>query len=172
MSALMATPPQQRFTTIFRQEHRIVRDLLLELVDAFEARDVSRATSLLAETATVAGPHFRYEEESLYPALVPIFGAEYIEKLVGDHDRAIESARRLVELAGQETVGDEEASEAVLLLRGILPHVSDCEGLTIMAELLPDSAIESLLETRAAARREELDLLTWAAEVRPPPPPS
>jgi hypothetical protein len=44
--------------------------------------------------------------------------------------------------------------------------VSDCEGLTIMVELLPDASVESIVETREAAREDGLDLLTWAAEVR------
>jgi hypothetical protein len=162
-----ATLPLTRFSTIFREEHRLVRDLLIDLVRAFEARDLPRATLLIGETATATGPHFRYEEESLYPALVPIFGTEYVEKLLGDHDFAIASARRLVELAGRETLTDDETAEAVRLVRGILPHVSDCDGLTIMVELLPDPSIESILATRDAAREEALDLLTWAAEVRP-----
>jgi Hemerythrin HHE cation binding domain len=169
MTAATAPLPLQRFSATFREEHRIVRDLLLELLQAFEARDLTRVRALLGETATVTGPHFRYEEESLYPALVPIFGAEYVDKLLADHDLAIASARRLVELARQEALTDAEATQAVRLVRGILPHVSDCEGLTIMVELLPDAAVESILETRDRARDEGLDLLTWAAQVRPRP---
>jgi hemerythrin HHE cation binding domain-containing protein len=158
--------PIQTFQTIFREEHRVVRDLLLALVDALEARDLERARTLLQQVAATAGPHFRYEEEALYPALVPIFGAGYIEKLVGDHDFAIASARRLAVVAAQNTLTDDEAAEAIRLVRGILPHVSDCEGLTIMAELFSDSVVESVLETREAAREAGLDLLAWAAEVR------
>lgn len=169
MSGTSATLPLDTFVAIFREEHRAVRDLLLELVDAFEASDPMRTRALLGELAAVAGPHFRYEEESLYPALVPIFGSEYIDKLLGDHDFAIASARRLAELTGRETLTGDETAEAVRLVRGILPHVSDCEGLTIMVELLPDMFVESLLETRDAARRDGLDLLSWAAEVRPRP---
>jgi hypothetical protein len=57
----------------------------------------------------------------------------------------------------------------VRLTRGILPHVSDCEGLTIMVELFPDSALEAVLDARARAREAGLDLLTWAGEVRTRP---
>jgi hypothetical protein len=135
MTGSTATRPFETFGAIFREEHRAVRDLLLELVDAFEARDLGAARDLLGELAAAAGPHFRYEEESLYPALVPIFGAEYVDKLLGDHDLAIVSARRLVEITSADTLTEEEAREAVRLVRGILPHVSDCEGLTIMVEL-------------------------------------
>jgi hypothetical protein len=161
-----ATLPLDTFAASFREEHRTVRDLLLELVRAFEARDLARAGALLGEVAAVTGPHFRYEEESLYPALEPIFGADYVDELLRDHDYAIASARRLVELAGQDVLAEDDVVEAVRLVRGILPHVSDCEGLTIMVELLPDASVESIVETREAAREDGLDLLTWAAEVR------
>lgn len=166
MPATEPPRPVDTFTAIFAAEHRAVRDLLLALVDAFEARDPQRARPLLAELAAVAGPHFRYEEESLYPALVPIFGAGYVDKLVGDHDFAIGSAGRLVELACQDELSNEDGGEAVRLVRGILPHVSDCDGLSIMVELLPDADVQSLLETRDRAREHGVDLLSWAKHVR------
>jgi len=96
----------------------------------------------------------RYEEEALYPSLV---------------DFAIASARRLVELTDGRELSEPETSEAVRLTRGVLPHVSDCEGLTIMVELFPEPAVESVLEARDRAREEGLDILTWARKVRTRP---
>ena len=165
----VAVSPFDRFATVFREEHRVVRDLLLDLVDAYESANPERAKKVLAEIARITGPHFRYEEETLYPALVPVFGAEYIEKLLGDHDFAIASARRLVELTDGRALSAAETAEAVRLTRGILPHVSDCEGLTIMVELFPEPAVESVLEARDRAREEGLDILTWARKVRTRP---
>ena len=169
MSTVAAVSPYGRFAAVFREEHRVVRDLLFDLLDAYELGDRARAAKVLSEVARITGPHFRYEEEALYPALVPVFGPDYIEKLLGDHDLAIASARRLVELTdGREPNGD-ESDEAVRLTRGILPHVSDCEGLTIMVELFPEAALESVLDARARAREAGLDLLTWAGEIRKRP---
>ena len=168
MSAV-AVSPFERFAAVFREEHRVVRDLLLDLVDAYENGNPVRARKVLTEVARITGPHFRYEEETLYPALVPVFGAEYIEKLLGDHDFAIASARRLVELTDGRRLSEQETSEAVRLTRGILPHVSDCEGLTIMVELFPEPAVASVLDARERAREEGLDLLTWARDVRTRP---
>jgi hypothetical protein len=74
-----------QFTQMFREEHRQVRDTLRDLVQA-----------LLRQAAALTGPHFRYEEEYLYPGLVQIFGEEYIEKLLGDHGVAIGTAKKLV----------------------------------------------------------------------------
>lgn len=162
-------PAHSVFATIFREEHRAVRDLLLELVEAFERRDVEQARALLEQVAAATGPHFRYEEEAMYPELVPIFGDAYVTKLLVDHDFAIASAGRLAELVAHDELTDADVDEAIPLVRGILPHVSDCDGLTIMVELLPEPTVETMLETREAARDAGLDLLTWAATVRPRP---
>ncbi len=155
-----------RFAQVFREEHRVVRDTLLALIRAFQDRDRSRIRSLLGRAATDCGPHFRYEEEALYPGLTGIFGEEYIEKLLGDHDRMIGVARRLLELSEQETLTDAEVAEAGRLTRSILPHVSDCDGLSIMVETLPEASVQAVLDARRRARGEGLDLLRWATEVR------
>lgn len=155
-----------RFTLVFRNEHRVVRDTLMNLIDAFTERKLARIRALLDSMAVAAGPHFRYEEEALYPELVGIFGRAYIEKLCCDHDRIIDSARRLALIATHDQLSDGEVEEAVRLLRGMLPHVSDCDGLSIMVECLREDRIRRLFQARDHALREDLDLLTWAAEVR------
>ena len=157
------------FTQVFREEHRAIRDLLLELIDAFRAADRPRIESLLREMAAATGPHFRYEEEALYPSLVTIFGAEYVEQLLGDHDRAIGTARRLVELAGRVPLTSSEAEQATSLVRTILPHVSDCDGLSVMVEVLPEAQVRSIFDARSRSLRENLDLFAWADSVRERP---
>ncbi len=155
-----------RFADVFRDEHRQVRDTLFDLIEAFQNHDRSRIQSLISQTACYTGPHFRYEEEALYPELADIFGKSYIEKLLGDHDQAISTAGKLVELASQESLTDADVSEAVKLIRSILPHVSDCEGLSIMVERLPEEKVQSVLNIRKRSRQAGLDLLQWANTVR------
>lgn len=154
------------FTETFRQEHRQVRDLLFDLIDTFRARDLARASALLGEIAAVTGPHFRYEEESLYPSLVDVFGPSYVDKLLGDHDQAVRTARRLVELAGKPNLSDAEVEEAVAGVRSILPHVSDCDGLSIMVERFPEDTVDAILATRERALAADVDLLSWASTIR------
>lgn len=158
-----------RFTQIFREEHRQLRDALLELCEAFAARELPRIRRLLKTVVVVAGPHFRYEEESLYPGLTGIFGREYIDKLLTDHDRVIATARRLVALARQSELTEAEGVEGVRLVRDILPHVSNCDGLSIMVERLPASNIHAVLDTRERALRDGHDLMTWARRIRSRP---
>lgn len=156
------------FSKIFRDEHRQVRDGLLDLLDAFADRDGEKAGELLGSIAGLTGPHFRYEEETMYPSLVQIFGAEYIDSLIDDHDGAIAGARRLVELAGG-SLGDTEVDEARKIIRGILPHVSDCDGLSLMVERLEDQEVAAILSNRDSSLAENLDLLTWDDTVRTRP---
>jgi len=156
----------QEFTQLFREEHRQVRDLLLDLQQAFERRDNTQAQQIVQRIAELTGPHFRYEEESVYPALIGIFGEEYVSKLLSDHDRVIASARRLAALAQTNPLGEAEVQEARALIRSVLPHVSDCDGLSIMVERLPEEQVSGILATRAHALSEGIDLMRWASEVR------
>ena len=78
----------------------------------------------------------------------------------GDHDGAVRTARRLVELANLDDLDDAGTAEAVAGARSILPHVSDCDGLSIMVERFPDERIRTILETRQRALAAGVDLLT------------
>jgi len=154
-----------QFSETFRDEHRAVRDALFDLDDALRSRDRERAAGIVERIAVLTGPHFRYEEESLYPALVEIFGDSYVESLLDDHDGAIAGARRLAELTSVP-IGDDEAEEGTEIARSILPHVSDCDGLSIMVERLDEGVVSSIFDARARSLDENLDLLAWADRIR------
>lgn len=154
------------FSTMFREEHRAVRDALLDLMQAFEQRSSERARTLVGRIAALTGPHFRYEEETLYPALVEIFGSSYIRSLYQDHDGAIQGAERLAMLSNQDAWNETEVEEGIALVRDILPHVSDCDGLSIMVERLPDNKIEEIFTSRERCNKAGVDLLQWAQEFR------
>jgi hypothetical protein len=162
-------PPAARFGELFRGEHREIRDSLLALLTAFDTRNRRRAKTLLGTIGGLCGPHFRYEEEALYPALVEIFGKLYIEHLLVEHDRAIISAFRLMKLADKKPFEAADARLAVRIIRTVLPHVSDCEGLSIMVEVLPEPEVQAILEARERALEDDLDLVEWATEVRKRP---
>lgn len=85
-----------QFGEVFKNEHRAIRDSLLNLIQAFRNRDVANARHFLNQAATLAEPHFRYEEEAFYPALIEVLDEEQVQKLLSDHDRAIDAARNLV----------------------------------------------------------------------------
>ncbi|HXF52147.1 MAG TPA: hemerythrin domain-containing protein [Dehalococcoidia bacterium] len=151
--------------TEFREDHRKVRDTLFALKAAFEARDPARAREVLGRLNELTGPHFRYEEESLYPALKPILG-RYVDRMIEDHDGAIQLARKLVELVGKESFTDEDVRTGVEAVQTILPHVSDCDGLLIFVETFDRPTIDRINTNIDECRAAGLPLLEWAETVR------
>jgi hypothetical protein len=139
----------------------------MELIAAFRDRTPERARSLLSRIGKLSGPHFRYEEEVMYPGLVQIFGQKYVDTLVREHDDAIRSVERLAELSAKDRWTAAEIEEGVELARGILPHVSDCDGLSLMVERLPENEVDAIFAARDRALAEGFDLMRWAREIRP-----
>jgi len=159
-----------QFTAAFRAEHRKVRDTLLELMNAFQDRDKPRIQTLVEQFARQAGPHFRCEEEALYPAVAEITGRNFIEELLWDHDQAIAATGKMQQMAAQAELSYEDVHQADVLLRSMFLHTSNCDGLAIIVERLPEKNIRSIVSAHARAVAAGLPLLTWAAEVRERPP--
>jgi hypothetical protein len=153
----------------FTKEHRQVRDSLMELVEAVKEDDVKAAREKLREIDELSGPHFRYEEETLYPALVEYFGEEQVIDLVEEHDEAIETAHELDELLQGDTVLEEERRSILQTVSPLLVHVSDCEGLTIYMEEMSDETLNRVAESRERALEEDAPLTEYAEEIRRPP---
>lgn len=149
----------------FREDHRKVRDGLLELMEVLQSKDIATARKILGKINVVVGPHFRYEEETLYPALRVLLG-EYVDQLLKEHDGVIATARSCAELLKKDSLADEEAKQAVLAARALLIHVSNCDGLAILSERLSKKEIDNLSEKFAAARKAGVPLLDWAETIR------
>jgi hemerythrin HHE cation binding domain-containing protein len=162
--------PIDQFIADFRAEHRKIRDIILELVNAFQDRNKPRIQTLVEQFAGQAGPHFRYEEEALYPAVAEITGRNFIEELLWDHDNAIAAIGKVQQMAAQAELSDEDVHQADVLLRSMVLHTSNCDGLAIIVERLPEENIRSIVSAHARAIAAGLPLMTWAAEVRERPP--
>jgi len=153
----------------FQTEHRETRDRLLELSNAIENEDLDRARDLVREIDETAGPHFQYEEDALYPALIPFFGKEKVKELVAEHDEAIEAARTLAELTDQNALSEAEKQEALRQLPTIMVHVSDCDGLTVYLEKADRKVFEDIAESIEDAHDQGLTLTEYDDTVRPSP---
>ena len=149
----------------FREDHRKVRDGLLELMEALQSKDIATARKILGKINVLVGPHFRYEEETLYPALRVLLG-EYVDQLLMEHDGVIATARSCAELLKKDSLTDEEAKQAVSAARALLIHVSNCDGLSILSERLNKKEIDILSEKLATARKAGVPLLDWADTIR------
>ncbi|MBW7899236.1 MAG: hemerythrin domain-containing protein [Candidatus Brocadia sp. BROELEC01] len=149
----------------FREDHRKVRDGLLELMGALQSKDIVKARKILDTINVLVGPHFRYEEEVLYPTL-RVFLGEYVDQLLTEHDGVIATARSCAELLKKDHLTDEEAKLAVSAARALLIHVSNCDGLSILSERLSKNEVDALSEKLVAARKAGVSLLDWAETIR------
>lgn len=149
----------------FREDHRKVRDGLLELMEALQSKDIATARKILGKINVVVGPHFRYEEETLYPALRVLLG-EYVDQLLKEHDGVIATARSCADLLKKDSLTDGEAKQAATAARTLLIHVSNCDGLSILSERLSKKEIDNLSEKLADARKAGVPLLDWAETIR------
>lgn len=149
----------------FRDDHRKVRDLLLDLASAVEKGDIEKARVTLGNIDTLVGPHFRYEEEALYPAMKEFLG-EYVDSLIDEHDGAISTAQTAASLLSKPSVSPGEAKEAAKAARALLVHVSNCDGLNILTERLPQEQLDYLAHRYEEARAAGVPLLKWAETIR------
>lgn len=153
------------FIAEFREDHRKARDCLLDIIEALRSKDVLKAREILGRINVLVGPHFRYEEETLYPTL-RVFLGEYVDQLLSEHDGVIETARNCAKLLKKDSLSDEEAEQAANAAIALLIHVSNCDGLAILTERLSPRELEELGEKFAEAREAGVSLLDWAEEIR------
>ncbi len=149
----------------FREDHRKVRDNLLDLASAAEAGDVPKARDALGQIDTLAGPHFRYEEETLYPAMKEFLG-DYVDSLIEEHGGAIETAKIAAKMLSQSALSKEEGKVVAKAARALLVHVSNCDGLNILAERFSQEKLDKLGEAFAQSRAAGVPLLRWADTIR------
>ncbi len=149
----------------FREDHRKVRDGLLELIEALQSNDVEKAREILNGIDTLVGPHFRYEEEILYSTL-RVFLGEYVDQLLKEHDGVIDTARSCAGLLKKDNLTDEETKQAADAARALLIHVSNCDGLAILTERLKREELDQLAERFITAREAGVPLLDWAENIR------
>src|SRR3972149_4645697 len=134
----------------FREDHRQVRDGLLNIVNALKAKDVPEARRILDNINKLVGPHFRYEEEALYPALKVYLG-EYVDQLLTEHDGVIQTAATCAQLLEKDHLTDEEGEQDARAAKALLIHVSNCDGLAFLSERLKKNELETLGKKLAEA---------------------
>lgn len=149
----------------FREDHRKVRDGLLDIIEALQSKDIEKASEILGTINVLVGPHFRFEEEALYNTL-RVFLGEYVDQLFKEHDGVIETARSCAQLLKQDSLTDEEAKQASDAARALLVHVSNCDGLAILSERLKPEELDQLADKFTAAREAGVSLLDWAETIR------
>jgi hypothetical protein len=163
----MATTTQTglaEFTEGFRAEHRAGRDTFLEIGQALRNRDRVRIGELMDQANTLIGPHMQYEEQVMYPELGVLFGDEYVERMLSDHDGAFTVAATLMEIASKPEITDNDVDAGNAAIQHLLPHVTDCDGLVLAIEVLPPDAQERIFAARHRSLTEGVTLMQWGTQ--------
>src|SRR6266498_4840569 len=134
------------------------------MAQAFRARDKAMVATLV-EQGDAGFSHMQYEELTMYPALIDMYGKEWVEEMVSDHDRGIGMIHRLAELGAHDPITDADVAEAERLIQAQFPHVTDCDGLVLAIEALPDETQRAIFESRDKVLADGLTMTQWS-EIR------
>jgi uncharacterized protein Yka (UPF0111/DUF47 family) len=149
------------------KDHKMVRDNLLSMIDAIRRNDSTKAFELLINLDKLGGPHFRAEEETMYPAMKRFYGEDYYERLLQEHDSVINAAKKIAETLGKGKLSPEDIKNLVTILQNeIMPHPITCSGLEILMERLNQEDLDKIAKNLLTARKEDIPLLEWADNMR------
>lgn len=138
----------------FHADHQKVVGALFELRQAIAGSDIGRVRFILNGAEDLVGPHFKFEELYLYPALEQFLGESYIKRLVNEHDGVFRSVRHIARLAGKDSWSDNERRSAEANLDLIYEHPISCDGLSLWMERLSPEEQQQLLDKMQEVRRQ------------------
>jgi len=133
-----------RFLEAFKEEHKVILNDLLSLRSAINNNDNIKAGELVEKLDEIMGPHFKVEEEALYPMLGEYFGDENISRLLREHDIATKAMNEFKEHIADDSYIKEHAPETLKKLQEFFMHVTSCDGLSIIIEKFSDSQKQEL----------------------------
>lgn len=148
----------------FHADHQKVVSSLFELRQAIASRDIVRVRDILGAAEGLVGPHFKFEELYLYPALERFLGESYTKKLYNEHDGVFRSIRRIAQLAQKNSWSDSDCESAMTNLELIYEHPISCDGLSLWMERIPAPEQEALFARMRQVRRQGIKLSEYYRE--------
>ncbi len=152
---------QEKFIKAFKQEHQRILDGLLALREAIRKIDTKQASEIVERLDSIMGPHFRVEEEALYPMLTEYLGQENIQNLLSEHQEAVEVLYNFKKYIGDEAWLSAHREEVLKKLVGLFMHVTSCDGLSIIIERFSDRQKTKLADYLDHVRTQSQPLTQW-----------
>lgn len=146
----------------FWHGYRKVRDMLTELREAIDAGDEEQARSALRQVRGFLGPHFRYEETAIFPALRERLGTARVRRLRKRHEKAVDWVQSLSSLLDAGIGDDLRADRAEAHVQELLLLVTATAGQTLLIETFSLDALKTILDEREQALVDGTELLEWA----------
>lgn len=150
----------------FHADHKQIIEVLRGLHRAISNGDLPGMRSSLAHADRLLGPHCKWEEVFLYPALTGLIGEVAIQRLMTEHDGVHRTLRRMAELAqgGRWSEAERRAVHEHWSL--LVEHTMNCDGLSRYIPLLPEDLQRQLADGLWAIRRQGVRLADYCRERR------
>lgn len=148
----------------FHSDHQKVVGALFELRQSIATRNIPRIREILESAEGLVGPHFKFEELYLYPALERFLGEASVKRLLVEHDGIFRSVGRIAQLAQKDSWSDADAESAAANLDLIYEHPIACDGLSLWMERLPAGEQNDLLGKMQQVRRQGTRLSDYRRE--------
>lgn len=149
-----------------QDDHKKARDAYFDFVKAIDDHDSRQAKDIFNVLDAVMGPHWKWEEESLYQAVKAHLSEDLYTSLMKEHDECIDAMQKMAAIFKKWRLSDGDWAQAKKLAVPILYHIATCDGLPIMMERLGEQELWDLRQAIFASRREAVPLLEWVAKLR------
>ena len=117
----------------FLDDHRVLIAGIKGVIEAVERGDQRTAVELAAELDQQAGAHMAFEEEVFYPRLAEVYGTEFVEQMVSEHEAGQRAVRTLLARNHDRPLSPEQRAHLLEDLDVALKHVMSCG--TMLSEL-------------------------------------
>ena len=148
----------------FHSDHQKVVGALFELRQAIAARSIPRIREILEAAEALVGPHFKFEELYLYPALERFLGEASVKRMLVEHDGIFRSVGRIAHLAQKDSWSEADVESATANLNLIYEHPIACDGLSLWMERFPAEEQNDLLEKMQGVRSQGTRLSDYRRE--------
>lgn len=141
----------------FREDHAILGRGFHDLSQSLRAHDIEAAKAAARHLDAVAGAHIAFEERHFYPALIPLLGANDVERLFGEHQLGLDVVHKLLALQAGETLSKPQWSALLKQSQEMEQHIAECGELFAAMGRIDaadrETLLQRLLELREAAPR-------------------
>jgi hemerythrin len=157
---------KEEFLAQLKKEHDSILDILLKMSRSLMLEEVNHFRELLKKFNEEAGPHFRFDEEAVYPSLVDAYYPGYLAKLYTDHDLTIARYNELKKISSKPELNQEDFYNAMRHVRMMSQYISNCEILPISCIPLSEQQIKRIKAIYKKSRLESVNLNSWAISER------
>lgn len=157
MVVMMSITRSDAVIDAFLDDHRQMTQLVQELVQLLEERNIGAARAVADRLDIAAGPHIKFEEEILYPAAAKVAGSKFQQRLVGEHQEVREGIRQLLTARNDKFRDPQFLALITEAIRTGLKHAESCGTLISHLDQFSShrrqEALDRLLELRRIGQR-------------------